>query len=69
VNALENRGRDLTRESLVEGTEAIRIRAENGRWVEFGEPINFESTPGKVIAARGWESPSMPAKVVRQLRR
>jgi ABC-type branched-subunit amino acid transport system substrate-binding protein len=78
VKALENAGPNLTRESLVEGTEAIRdyccptcrmpvnfspndhrpcemevdIRVENGRWVEFGEPINFESTPGKVIGCK-----------------
>ena len=83
VKALENAGRDLTRESLVEGAEAIRdyccptcrmpvnfsptdhrpcemeidIRVENGRWVEFGEPVNFESTPGKVIGCKGVGEP------------
>jgi ABC-type branched-subunit amino acid transport system substrate-binding protein len=83
VKALENGGRDLTRESLVEGAEAIRdyccptcrmpvnfsptdhrpcemeidIRVENGRWVEFGEPVNFESTPGKVIGCKGVGEP------------
>jgi ABC-type branched-subunit amino acid transport system substrate-binding protein len=79
VKALENAGPNLTRESLVEGTEAIRdfccsvcltpvnlsptdhrpfeieiyIRVEDGKWVEFGEPVNFESTPGDVIACEG----------------
>jgi ABC-type branched-subunit amino acid transport system substrate-binding protein len=83
VKALENAGRDLTRESLVEGAEAIRdyccptcrmpvnfsptdhrpcemeicIKVENGRWVEFGEPINFESTPGKAIGCKGVGEP------------
>ena len=83
VKALENAGPNLTRESLVEGTEAIRdyccptcrmpvnfsptdhrpcemeicIKVENGRWVEFGEPINFESTPGKAIGCKGVGEP------------
>jgi len=83
VKALENAGRDLTRESLAEGAEAIRdyccptcrmpvnfspsdhrpcemevnIRVEDGRWVEFGEPVNFESTPGKVIGCKGVGEP------------
>ena len=78
VKALENAGPNLTRESLVEGTEAIRdyccptcrepvnfsptdhrpcemevfVKVEDSKWVEFGEPINFESTPGKVIGCK-----------------
>ena len=35
----------------------IDIRVENGRWVEFGEPVNFESTPGKVIGCKGVGEP------------
>jgi ABC-type branched-subunit amino acid transport system substrate-binding protein len=83
VETLKNAGRNLTRESLVEGAEAIRdwccslclvpanlsptdhrpaeieiyIRVENGRWVEFGEPVSFESTPGRVIACKGLGGP------------
>jgi len=83
VKALENAGPNLTRESVVEGAEAIRDwccsvcmvpvnlsptdhrpfeievynRVENGVWVEFGEPINFESTPGKVIGCKGVGEP------------
>ena len=83
VKALENGGRDLTRESLVEGAEAIRdyccptcrmpvnfsptdhrpcemevgIKVEDGKWAEFGEPINFESTPGDVIGCKGVGEP------------
>ncbi len=83
VKALENAGRDLTRESLVEGAEAIRDycctfclfpanlsptdhrpsemevynRVENGAWVPFGEPVNFESSPGDAIACEGKDKP------------
>jgi hypothetical protein len=83
VKALENAGPNLTRESLVEGTEAIRdwccptcrmpvnfsptdhrpcemevfVKVEGGKWVEFGEPINFESTPGDVIGCKGVGEP------------
>jgi branched-chain amino acid transport system substrate-binding protein len=32
-------------------------RVENGRWVAFGEPVNFESTPGKVIACKNGGEP------------
>jgi branched-chain amino acid transport system substrate-binding protein len=32
-------------------------RVEGGKWVAFGEPINFESTPGKVIACRAGGEP------------
>ena len=71
VEALKNAGPNLTRESFLEGAEAIRdwccsvcltpvnmsptdhrpfqieiyIRVEDGKWVTFGEPVNFESTP------------------------
>jgi len=83
VKALENAGRDLTRESLVEGAENMRDfcctfclfpvnlspddhrpsemevynRVENGGWVTFGDPVNFESTPGDVIACEGRDKP------------
>jgi len=83
VKALENAGRNLTRESVVEGAEAIRdfcctlclapsnlsatdhrpseielyTRVEGGKWVEFGEPVSFESTPGKVVACKGLGEP------------
>jgi len=32
-------------------------RVENGKWVEFGEPINFESTPGKVTSCAAGGKP------------
>jgi branched-chain amino acid transport system substrate-binding protein len=83
VKALENAGPDLTRESLVEGAEAIRdwccsicttpinlsptdhrpsemeyyIVVEDGEWVAFGDPVNFESTPGEVIGCEGMGEP------------
>ena len=83
VKALENAGRDLTRESLEDGAEAIRDwccsvcmvpvnlsptdhrpfeieiynRVEDGKWVEFGEPVNYESTPGKVIGCKAGGEP------------
>jgi ABC-type branched-subunit amino acid transport system substrate-binding protein len=76
VKALENAGPNLTRESVVEGAEAIRdwccslclypvnlsptdhrpfetiqpLRWENGKWVQFGEPVSNESTPGKLTS-------------------
>jgi ABC-type branched-subunit amino acid transport system substrate-binding protein len=83
VKALENAGRDLTRESLIEGAENIRDfcctfclfpanlsptdhrpsemevynRVENGKWVTFGDPVNFESTPGDAIGCEGKDKP------------
>ncbi len=33
------------------------IRMENGNWVPFGDPISFESTPGKVVACKGMGEP------------
>jgi len=83
VKSLENAGPNLTRESLVEGAEAIKDwccsvcmvpvnlsptdhrpfeievydRVESGKWVEFGEPVNFESTPGKVIGCKNGGEP------------
>jgi len=83
VKSLENAGPNLTRDSLIEGAEAIRdwccsvcvvpvnlsptdhrpfeiemlTRVENGKWVEFGEPVNLESTPGKVIACKNGGEP------------
>jgi hypothetical protein len=35
----------------------IYNRVENGKWVTFGEPINFESTPGKAIGCKGLDEP------------
>jgi hypothetical protein len=32
-------------------------RVENGKWVEFGEPISFESTPGKVTSCAAGGKP------------
>ena len=32
-------------------------RVESGKWVEFGEPVNFESTPGKVIGCKAGGEP------------
>jgi branched-chain amino acid transport system substrate-binding protein len=32
-------------------------RVENGKWVRFGEPVSFESTPGKVVACKGAGEP------------
>jgi ABC-type branched-subunit amino acid transport system substrate-binding protein len=32
-------------------------RVENGKWVAFGEPVNFESTPGKAIACKNGGEP------------
>jgi len=32
-------------------------RVENGKWVRFGEPMSYESTPGKVIACKGAGEP------------
>ncbi len=83
VKALENAGPNLTRESVVDGAEAIRdfcctlclapaslsatdhrpseielyIKVENGEWAEFGEPVSFESTPGRVVACKGLGEP------------
>jgi branched-chain amino acid transport system substrate-binding protein len=71
VEALKNAGPDLTRDSFIDGTEAIcdfmcsvcltpislsptdhrpvevevYNRVEDGKWVTFGDPISFESTP------------------------
>jgi len=83
VKSLENAGPNLTRDSLIDGAEAIRDwcctlcltpvnlsptdhrpfeievynRVENGKWVTFGEPLNFESTPGKVISCKNGGEP------------
>jgi len=83
VEALENAGPDLTRDSLIEGAEAIRDwccslcpmpvnmsptdhrptemevynRVENGKWVTFGEPVIYESTPGEAVACKGLDEP------------
>jgi len=83
VKSLENAGPNLTRDSLIDGAEAIRDwcctlcltpvnlsptdhrpfeievynKVENGKWVPFGEPVNFESTPGKVIGCKGMGEP------------
>jgi branched-chain amino acid transport system substrate-binding protein len=35
-------------------------RVENGKWVSFGDPVNFESTPGKAIACEGKDQPVYP---------
>jgi branched-chain amino acid transport system substrate-binding protein len=32
-------------------------RVENGKWVAFGEPVNFESTPGKVTTCAAGGKP------------
>jgi branched-chain amino acid transport system substrate-binding protein len=32
-------------------------RVENGKWVRFGDPVSYESTPGKVIACEGAGEP------------
>jgi len=83
VKSLENAGPNLTRDSLIDGAEAIRDwcctlcltpvnlsptdhrpfeievynKVENGKWVPFGEPVNFESTPGKVISCKNGGEP------------
>ena len=83
VKGLQNAGPNLTRESLIDGLEAIRdwcctacmvpvnmsptdhrpmemefyIRMENGNWVPFGEPVSYESTPGKVVGCKGMGEP------------
>jgi branched-chain amino acid transport system substrate-binding protein len=83
VKSLENAGPNLTRDSLIDGAEAIHDwccslclmpvnlsptdhrpsemevydKVENGKWVAFGEPISFESTPGKVIGCKGMGEP------------
>jgi len=83
VKSLENAGPDLTRDSLIDGAEAIRDwcctlcltpvnmsptdhrpfeievynRVENGKWVTFGEPVDFESTPGEVIGCKNGGEP------------
>jgi len=33
------------------------IRMENGKWIPFGDPVSFESTPGKVIGCKGMGEP------------
>ena len=33
------------------------IRMEGGNWVPFGDPISFESTPGKVVGCKGMGEP------------
>jgi branched-chain amino acid transport system substrate-binding protein len=83
VKSLENAGPNLTRDSLIDGAEAIRDwccsvcltpvnmsptdhrpletevynKVEGGKWVPFGEPVSFESTPGKVIACKNGGEP------------
>ena len=83
VKSLENAGPNLTRDSLIDGAEAIRDwcctlcltpvnmsptdhrpfeievynRVENGKWVTFGDPVDFESTPGKVISCKNGGEP------------
>jgi ABC-type branched-subunit amino acid transport system substrate-binding protein len=32
-------------------------RVENGKWVTFGEPVIFETTPGKAIGCKGLDEP------------
>jgi ABC-type branched-subunit amino acid transport system substrate-binding protein len=32
-------------------------RVENGKWVRFGDPVSYESTPGKVVACKGAGEP------------
>jgi ABC-type branched-subunit amino acid transport system substrate-binding protein len=32
-------------------------RVENGKWVRFGEPVSYESTPGKVVGCKGAGEP------------
>jgi hypothetical protein len=37
-------------------TETVWLeRVENGKWVRFGDPVSYESTPGKVIACKDGE--------------
>jgi ABC-type branched-subunit amino acid transport system substrate-binding protein len=39
-------------------TETVWLmRAENGQWVRFGDPMSYESTPGKVVACKGAGEP------------
>ena len=83
VKSLENAGPNLTRDSLIDGAEAIRDwcctlcltpvnlsptdhrpfetevynRVENGKWVTFGEPVSYESTPGKVVGCKNGGEP------------
>ena len=33
------------------------IRMENGQWIPFGDPVSFESTPGKVMGCKGLGEP------------
>ena len=37
-------------------------RVENGKWVRFGDPVSYESTPGKVVACKGAGEPVYAAK-------
>jgi branched-chain amino acid transport system substrate-binding protein len=32
-------------------------RVENGKWVRFGDPMSYESTPGEVVACKGAGEP------------
>jgi len=32
-------------------------RVENGKWVRFGDPVSYESTPGEVVACKGAGEP------------
>jgi branched-chain amino acid transport system substrate-binding protein len=39
-------------------TETVWLmRAENGQWVRSGDPVSYESTPGKVVACKGAGEP------------
>jgi branched-chain amino acid transport system substrate-binding protein len=88
VKSLENAGPNLTRDSLINGAEAIRDwccslcpmpvnmsptdhrptemevynKVENGKWVTFGEPVIYESTPGKAVGCKGLDEPIYPGE-------
>ena len=35
----------------------VFVKVDDSKWVEFGEPINFESTPGDVVGCTGVGEP------------
>jgi hypothetical protein len=35
----------------------VFVKVVDSKWVEFGEAINFESTPGKVIGCKNVGEP------------
>ena len=37
-------------------------RVVDGKWVRFGDPVNYESTPGKVVACKNVGSRSTRKK-------